>query len=226
MMPYHVLFYTLVFLCGAAVGCFLNVYVYQIPFFSLFPLRGKSGRCGSGVRLRYLLVEGVNGILWTVTFLLLGISWDSLLSCLLLSALLALSIIDWKTFEIPLWINLSIALLGAVSTLLHLDRWPLHVLGFFCVSTLLWLVYLLTKGRGIGGGDIKLMAAAGLFLGWKLVLTAFLFGCLYASVIQILRMKLTKAGSTFAMGPYLSAGILTAIWFGESIVDWYTRAFP
>ena len=55
------------------------------------------------------------------------------------------------------------------------------------------------------------------------ILVAFLFGCLYGSVIHIIRMKVSKTGSMLAMGPYLSAGILTAIWFGERMIDWYIR---
>jgi len=150
-------------------------------------------------------------------------TWDSLLACFLISALLVLSVIDWRTYEIPLGINLFIAVLGVINLLVHRDQWHVHALGFFCVSVFLLLLYWLTKGKGIGGGDIKLMAAAGLFLGWRLVIVAFLFGCLYACVIHITRMKLKNTGSVLALGPYLSAGILTAVWFGETIIQWYVN---
>ena len=69
------------------------------------------------------------------------------------------------------------------------------------------------------------MAAAGLVLGWKLSLLALIAGCFYGSVIHIIRMKVSKEGRVLAMGPYLSAGILTAMWFGEAIIKWYAGFF-
>ena len=95
------------------------------------------------------------------------------------------------------------------------------MIGFFAVSVPLFIIYIVSKGRGIGGGDVKLMAAAGLLLGWKLALLALMAGCLYGSVIHIARMKISGEGRVLAMGPYLSAGILTAVWFGNAIVEWY-----
>ena len=69
------------------------------------------------------------------------------------------------------------------------------------------------------------MAAAGLVLGWKLALLALIAGCLYGSVIHIIRMKTQGEGSVLAMGPYFSAGILTAMWFGGPIIEWYSSFF-
>ena len=69
------------------------------------------------------------------------------------------------------------------------------------------------------------MAAAGLFLGWKYCLLAFFLGLLYGSVIHLLRMRLSGEGKVLAMGPYLSGGIVTAIWFGEAILSWYLSLF-
>ncbi|MBO4559861.1 MAG: prepilin peptidase, partial [Lachnospiraceae bacterium] len=103
--------------------------------------------------------------------------------------------------------------------------WYEYVIGFFAVSVPLLGIYYFSKGRGIGGGDVKLMAAAGLVLGWKLVLLALIAGCLYGSVIHIIRMKTQGEGSVLAMGPYFSAGILTAMWFGGPIIEWYSSFF-
>ncbi|MDE7326492.1 MAG: prepilin peptidase, partial [Lachnospiraceae bacterium] len=77
----------------------------------------------------------------------------------------------------------------------------------------------------IGGGDIKLMAATGMLLGFGCNLVGFLSGCVYACIIHIARMKLSGEKSMLAMGPYLAAGTLTAMWFGEGIVDWYLNMF-
>lgn len=73
----------------------------------------------------------------------------------------------------------------------------------------------------MGGGDVKLMASAGLLLGWKLILLAFILGCIFASVIHLLKMRFTDADSRLAFGPYLSAGIIVSILFGNNIINWY-----
>ncbi len=165
----------------------------------------------------YVLTEGGNLFLWGVMLYRYGWSADTILGCLLSSALLLLSIVDCKIQKIPRSINLFLLLLAVIHTVLHTERWLTYVLGFFCISSILVLVYWITSGRGVGGGDIKLMAAAGMFLGWELSLWAFFAACIYACVIHGLRMKVWKAGSVLAFGPYLSAGILTAIWFADRL---------
>lgn len=95
------------------------------------------------------------------------------------------------------------------------------MIGLFAVSVPLLLVWLITKGAGVGGGDIKLLAAAGLFLGWKLVVFSVLVGCLAAVCVHIPRMALKKAGRALAFGPYLSAGMFVSLVWGERLLNWY-----
>lgn len=83
------------------------------------------------------------------------------------------------------------------------------------------ILYLVSGGGAIGGGDIKLMFACGLILGWKLILLAFVLGCIIGSVVHIIRMVRKKAGRMLAMGPYLSAGILLAALWGNRWISWY-----
>ncbi len=100
-----------------------------------------------------------------------------------------------------------------------------HLIGAVAVSGFLLILYLATKGRGIGGGDIKLMAAAGLFLGWKNCILAFVIGCILGSIIHLIRMKVSKQDHVLAFGPYLAAGIFIASLWGERIVNAYLGAF-
>ena len=137
--------------------------------------------------------------------------------------LLVLSVIDFRTYEIPFGINVFIFILACIHMLLDLARWKDYVIGFFAVSAFLYLLYLLSKGRAIGGGDIKLMAAAGMMLGWKAIIIAFVMGCILGSVIHLLRMKLTNEDHVLAMGPYLAAGILLAALWGDSLLQMYMR---
>lgn len=246
-----ILLYIIVFLYGIVIGSFLNVCIlripngesivtershcmscgYQLKWYDMFPvfsylfLRGRCRQCGEKISCQYPVIEACNGILWVICFAVNGVTWDSVLTCLLLSALLVLSVIDFRTYEIPFGINVYIFILGVIKVFLHLNNWIEYVIGFFAVSAFLLIIFLITKGRGIGGGDIKLMAAAGIFLGWKLVIQAFFAGCLYGSVIHIARMKISGEGHVLAMGPYLAMGIATSVWFGQYIIDWYVSFF-
>ncbi|MGN0435558.1 MAG: prepilin peptidase [Wujia sp.] len=148
-------------------------------------------------------------------------SIETVLYCLCTSALLALSVIDWRTKEIPFGFNVFIFILGLVRLLTDLNHWSLYVIGLFAVSGFLFLLFLITGGRGIGGGDIKLMAATGLLLGWQLNIIAFLLGCIIGSIIHLLRMAIVKADRELAFGPYLSMGVYIAMIWGEQLVSWY-----
>ena len=212
----------LIFLFGIVIGSFLNVCIYRIPkgedivkvnshcmtcgyqlkwydlipIFSYIFLRGKCRKCKTKLSCQYPIVEAVNGFMYV------------------------LILIDFRTYEIPFGINVFIFILACIHMLLDLARWKDYVIGFFAVSAFLYLLYLLSKGRAIGGGDIKLMAAAGMMLGWKAII---LMGCILGSVIHLLRMKLTNEDHVLAMGPYLAAGILLAALWGDSLLQMYMR---
>jgi leader peptidase (prepilin peptidase)/N-methyltransferase len=171
------------------------------------------------------MLEALNGILYVLVFYCKGLNLVSVVYCLAVSALLVLSVIDLRTNTIPFGINIFIFIMGLARLALDYRHFYIYIIGFLAVSGFLYLIYLVTKGKGIGGGDIKLMAAAGLLLGWKLILLAFFLGCIYGSVIHPLRMKFSKQGKVLAFGPYLSAGILTAILIGDRMINWYLGYF-
>lgn len=250
MLP-TILFSIIIFLYGIIIGSFLNVCIYRIPkkenivttrshcmscgyqlkwydlipLFSWLALGGRCRKCKTKISVQYPLIEALNGVLYLIVFLCYGVSIETLLYCLMASALLALSVIDFRTFEIPLGFNVFIAVLGLVRVLTDLTNWREYAVGFFAVSTVLYIIYVLTKGRGIGGGDIKLMAASGLLLGWKCNILAFLLGCIIGSVIHLLRMRFTNAERVLALGPYLSIGIYISALWGTRLIDWYLSLF-
>lgn len=191
----------------------------MVSFFFRMFLCDKDGKPARIRPWECVLAEGVNLLLWGVTLYLYGATAEAALVCLFLSALLLLSIVDWRTQNIPVVLNRFLLLLAIIRTVFFADQRLTYILGFFCISLVLAIGYWLTNGRGIGGGDVKLMAAAGLFLGWELSLWAFLTAGICACVVQGLRIKLCKAGSLFAFGPYLSAGILTMLWFADRLVS-------
>lgn len=244
--------YLTTFLYGIVIGSFLNVCIYRIPLgqslsrershcmtcgyqlrwfdlvplFSWLALGGKCRKCKSPISPQYPIIEGVNGVLYLVIMAVNGFNMVSILYCLMASALLALSVIDFRTYEIPFGFNVFIGVLGLIRVFLDLEHWSDYVIGFFAVSLFLELLLIVSKGRAIGGGDVKLMAAAGLLLGWKLIILAFFIGCILGSVIHIIRMKVSHAEHMLAMGPYLSMGILIAALFGNQFISWYFGFLP
>ena len=243
----EILFYLIIFIYGLVIGSFLNVVIYRlpkgeniavvrshcmscgyqlkwydlIPVFSYLVLGGKCRKCKTRLSIQYPLIELLNGSLYLIVFVRFGVSMDSLLYCLLFSALLALSVIDFRTYEIPVGINYFILVLGLIHLLPHWKQWGEYMIGFLAVSVFLYLLYLFSGGRAIGGGDVKLMAACGLFMGWKLIVLAFLLGCILGAVIHMMRMKISGESHVLAMGPYLSAGIMLTALFGNEFLAWY-----
>lgn len=239
--------YITIFLFGITIGSFLNVCIYRIPLgesivtapshcmtcgqklkwydmvpvFSWLVLGGKCRNCKSKISAQYPVIEGVNGILYVLVCVVNGLTWSSVIYCFMASALLVLSIIDWRTFEIPFCLNVFLFGLGVAVVVLDRGNLVDHLIGMICVSGLLEVIYLVSGGSAIGGGDVKLMFACGLILGWRLILLAFLLGCIIGSIVHIVRMKVSKTGHVLAMGPYLSAGIFLAALWGNAWIGWY-----
>ena len=246
-MPLNIFLYIVVFLYGLLIGSFLNVLIYRIPkkenfivarshcmscnyqlkwydlvpLFSWIFLRGRCRKCREKISVQYPIVEALNGCLYLLVFYRFGLSIDSLLYCFLFSALMALSVIDFRTYEIPVGFNYFILALGLVRVATDYQNWLNYVIGFFSVSTFLFILIVVTKGRGMGGGDMKLMATCGLLIGWKLIILAFLLGCILGSVIHIIRMKVSGEDHVLALGPYLSMGVALAVLFGNQWINWY-----
>ncbi len=236
---------------GILIGSFLNVCIYRIPekqsvvvvrshcmscgkqikWYDLVPLvsflilRGRCRYCKAKLSWQYPAVEALNGILYGIIVLVNGFNITSILYCLATSALLALSIIDWRTYEIPPSFNIFIGILGIIRLILDLPHWYNYVIGFVSVSGFLLLIFLVTKGRGIGFGDVKLMAAAGLLLGWKLIILSLGLGCVLGSIIHITLMYVKDKDRVLAFGPYLSLGIFISMLYGEQIIEWYLHMF-
>ena len=244
------------FVFGILIGSFLNVCIYRIPkhenitttrshcmacgnvirWYDLVPvlsfllLRGRCRNCGSKLSIQYPIIELLNGLLYCLILFIMGLSIKSVITMALASALIVITVIDWRTFEIPFGLNVFIAVLGiaiVATKFVERDFTGIldNIIGAVSVSGFLLILYLATKGRGIGGGDIKLMAAAGLFLGWKSIILAFVIGCILGSVVHLIRMRVSKQDHVLAFGPYLAAGIFIACLWGERIVNSYIALF-
>lgn len=202
-----------------------------VPVFSFLLLKGRCRACGARISPRYMVVELLCAGLFAVCAWRFGFSL-ALLPALVFSALLlAVAAIDLEHNIIPNGLVIFGLCVGALSCGFSLlVPWWEALIGLVAGGVPLLLIDLLSrlvlKREGMGGGDMKLMAMAGLFLGWKLVLLALLLsfwiGALYAAVL-IFTGKLRRGdrGVTMPFGPSLAAGSLVALWFGKDLITWY-----
>ena len=154
---------------------------------------------------------------------------------LLAFILLTVSVIDWDTQVIPDCLLIFAALLGVSWVVAghFMARLPLApgfidaglgiLVGGLPLLVVDKLVLILFNKDGFGYGDVKLMAVCGLFLGWRLVLVAFFFafitGGMYATALLITGRA--RRGEYIAFGPFLCAGVIAAIWFGQVFLGFF-----
>ena len=243
--------YIMLALFGLCVGSFLNVLIYRIPkgeefvktsshcmscghnlkWYENIPVLswllqgGKCRACGVKLSAQYPIVEALNAAMWVLTGVIYRGDWLTVcLYCILFSMLLVLTVIDWRTFTIPNGVNLTIFILGLIRLATDLKQWPLYVVGMLSVSLVFLLLYVLTGGNGLGMGDVKLVGAAGLLIGWQNMLLAVLVGSVSGAVIHSVRMR-GGEGRKLAFGPYLAAGIWLAALAGGPIISAYLGLF-
>lgn len=171
------------------------------------------------------MVSLAGGILALVITGYYGMSMAALTLFLVSAVLVMITVIDAYTQMIPPVLNIILGALGLVSILtIPGISVAERVIGFFCISVPMFLIVLLVPG-GFGGGDIKMMAASGILLGWKGNLAAFFIGLIiggvYGAFLLISGKKVRK--EHFAFGPCLSIGIFVSAYagIGMRIVDQY-----
>ena len=202
--------------------CKSNITIYDmVPVISYLLLKGRCRKCRSKISVWYPIVELTNGFCYVLIFFVNGLNLVSILFCLLTSALITLSLIDFKTYEIPFGINVFIFILGIARLVFDYSNWTNYIIGMVAIFIPLMLLYYASKGAAIGGGDVKLMASCGLLIGWKLIIVSFFMGCILGSIIHVIRIKVSNEDHMLAMGPYLSLGVFITMLYGNRLIDWY-----
>ncbi len=200
----------------------------NIPLVSYLLLGGKCRTCRAGISLQYPLVELLNGLLSLTLFLRFGPTLSYCVLFLFCSALVAITFIDLEHQIIPDEISLPGIAAGFVfSFFLKGHGWLNSLLGILLGGGSLLLVAYgyqwLTGKEGMGGGDIKLLAMMGAFLGWVSIPFIILASSLTGSVIGISLMLIRKKDANLAIpfGPYLAFGALLYIFCGPRLISWY-----
>jgi leader peptidase (prepilin peptidase)/N-methyltransferase len=208
--------------CGKQVEWYDN-----IPLVSWLLLRGKCRGCGTPIGLMYPLVELIVGLLWAVAVWYYGPHLAALRAALFGTLLLGIALTDARTYIIPnefTWGGLIIGLVLSAAGGLHAVLMAL--LGAAVGFVLLWLVglvgKLIFKEEAMGGGDIKMMAMVGSFLGWQGVLLTIFLGALAGTAI-FLPLALVGRKKLVPFGVFLALGAAVTFLVGPAILVWYRR---
>jgi leader peptidase (prepilin peptidase)/N-methyltransferase len=228
--------------------CNIPIKAYDnIPILSYFLLGGRCGSCKAPISARYPLVETMMALFSGFLILKFGLSSSFFIYFILISSLVVVSFIDLDHRIIPDTISLPGIILGLLASFLKptgqndfLVRFVFRavkgainmatldsLLGVFIGGGLLYAVavlfYWVTKKEGMGGGDIKLLAMIGAFLGWSSTVFTILISSLIGSIVGVVLMLATRADSKYAIpfGPFLSMGAVIYLFFGREIIRWY-----
>lgn len=250
---FYAVAYVLVFWLCASIGSFLNVVAYRVPrgesfvrgrshcpscgtqilnrdlvpIFSYLYLNGKCRACGSSISQRYMMVEMSMGFVGLLTCFVHGFTLDALMTLLFAGNLLVIALIDQDTMTIPDSLVVVVAILAVPLCWIDGDVTLLsRVLGLFVISVPMLLLTLAVPGA-FGGGDIKLIAACGLFLGLSSTIfamfVAILLGGSFAT--YLLASGKSKKGAHMPFGPAICGGCYVAALWGSELVTWYLGKF-
>lgn len=193
-----------------------------VPLLSFLVQKGRCRGCQEPIGWSLFFVELASGLLAMGLYWKFGFSWELLWYGILVALLLVISEIDRRDFWIPDLLSLPGLALGILAGYFR----PLGLGGALwgaAVGAPLFLLYLVYP-RGMGGGDGKLLALIGAFLGWQGALFSLFLGSLYGSIVGLLLLASCKLkrGEPIPFGPFLVLGALSWVFFSS----WFLRLIP
>ncbi len=244
-------------IAGLIIGSFLNVCIYRIPLkksivyphsacaecghklglLDLFPvisyifLRGRCRYCGKKISAVYPLVELLTAAMFILLYIKFGLSWPLIVFLAVVSLLVITSFIDIRHKEIPDGLVIALLVIGAIYTVYDFKNWLEHIIGFFAGGLPLLLIAFFSeyalKKEGMGGGDIKLMAALGLIIGWKLIMLSLTAGIIIGAIAGLILIAAMRADkkANIPFGPFLAIGFFISVMAGNEIINWYISFF-
>jgi leader peptidase (prepilin peptidase) / N-methyltransferase len=238
---------------GLSVGSFLNVCIHRLPkkasivqppsscphcgymlrWFDNIPvvsyalLGGRCRNCKAPISIRYPLIELITMGVFIVHYLVFGLDIILVPRLLFACVLIVLFAIDLEHHLLPNVITLPGILVGlAFSTMLPPGLTD-ALIGTLVGGGILWVIgeayYRYAGQEGMGGGDVKMLAMIGAFLGWQLVILTLVLSSILGSIIGVIVLTVRRGGMKYALpyGTFLSLAALTASLVGSRIVDWY-----
>ncbi|MFQ5455020.1 MAG: prepilin peptidase [Nitrospirota bacterium] len=240
-----------VLLFGAVIGSFLNVCISRIPkdrsivlpashcpncgkhinfydnipIISFFLLNGRCRSCHQRISWQYPTVEILNVIGYELLFYYFGLGWTFFIYIILFSSLLVVTFIDLNHQIVPDRITFPGMIFGiaTASTVLSTGMWG-SLSGIVVGGGIFYIIAVVSKG-GMGGGDIKLIAMIGAFLGWRDVLLIIFLASLSGSLVGVILMvfKGKKRRDPIPFGPFLSLATVIAFFVDNEILQWYAN---
>ena len=237
------------FILGLIVGSFLNAVIYRlhkktgfvkgrskcpkcnktltvwelIPILSFMIQKGRCRQCQKKISWQYPAVELACGLLFLASYLFFGFEWRLLFTLIYVCFLIILFVYDLKYYLIPDTVVLPAILIALVGEIIlgvpftKIALGGIIGLGFFLIQ------YLLSRGKWIGGGDLRLGLFIGIALGWPNILVAlfiaYMIGALAAVFLMMSKKKSWK--DQVPLGTFLTIACAITIFFGEVIMSWY-----
>ena len=242
---------------GLAIGSFLNVCIHRLPrqasivspasscpqcgyvlrWFDNIPvlsyvfLAGRCRQCRTPISIRYPIIELVTMVIFVAHLLVFG--WDIILVPRLLfaSILIALFAIDLEHHLLPNVITLPGIVVGLAFSAMLPPGIADALIGTLVGGGVLWVIgeayYRYSGHEGMGGGDVKMLAMIGAFLGWKLVILTLVLSSLLGSLIGVIVIAVRRGGMKYALpyGTFLSLAALCSSLVGMRIIDWYVGLY-
>lgn len=244
------------FLLGTVIGSFLNVVIHRlprglslirpgsrcpkcerpIPWFTNVPiwgflmLRGRCGSCGERISWRYPIVEGMAGLIVLASFLWMShplVAWKMAFLGLFL---LTVGLIDAEHKIIPNILIYPATIIGFVFAGFQ-GVLADAITGFLVGGMSFWAIAcigrLAFRRDAMGGGDVKLAAFLGVFLGWQFLVLSVLLGFILLTVIGWTRIlfRLGHRYEEIPLAPFLALGVVAAVGFGQQLIHWYLHFF-
>jgi len=202
--------------------------VDNIPLLSYILLKGRCRNCGSKISIQYPVVELLTGMIYLIIYLIYGLSIQSLVYIILSSALIIIAFIDLNEQIVPDVISLpgigvGLILSFFVPYLSFINSALGVVVGGGIILIIALVGSMIFKKEAMGGGDVKLAAMIGAFLGWRYTIISLFLGFFLGALagIFLILSKIKSKEDMVPFGPFIALGSLITLLWGEKIIAWY-----
>ena len=202
--------------------------VDNIPLLSYILLKGRCRNCGSKISIQYPVVELLTGMIYLIIYLIYGLSIQSLIYIILSSALIIIAFIDLNEQIVPDVISLpgigvGLILSFFVPYLSFINSALGVVVGGGIILIIALVGSMIFKKEAMGGGDVKLAAMIGAFLGWRYTIISLFLGFFLGALagIFLILSKIKSKEEMVPFGPFIALGSLITLLWGEKIIAWY-----
>lgn len=237
--------YIIIFIFGILIGSFLNVIIYRlprgesivfpsshcpecssslqvldlIPVLSFLLLKGKCRYCGEKISIKYPFVEFLTGFLLISLYHQYRLNTEFIIFSMLVYALVVISFIDYKLKIIPNKITYPGIIIGLILSLFFKHIKFISSLLGILIPSVLFLMIAFIYQKGLGMGDVKLVAMIGTFIGWQYTLMSIFIGSFIAVIIIIILIALNVIDprEQIPFGPFISIGSIITILYGTEI---------